>query len=449
MALTGQELLYVNGLDATGNLAATLEPTTTGAIAALASLETTSTVITALATVGAGTITAAGIIGGVVKRGGSQSSTAFTDTTDTAAAIIAALPAGAGVGSSWEFKYINNTNAVATIAHGTGVTINSGSTPTTTVTVPANGEAEFLVTYASAGAVTMVRSGFGSYTADAADTTKVFGYTLSGQTTATTALLATQNTANAVYTLPVATDTLVGRASQDTFTNKTFDTAGSGNVFKINGTQISAITGTGSSVLATGPTLSLPVFGGTGAVFNGSSSGTTTVLATAAAGTTTLTLPAVTGTVASTTGANLAVTDIYRSTAGLNIQNSVTPTVIQGLAGAVAIGTYKMRAVIISSPASTGGLALSFVLTTAVLGVCNFQTLGYVAAGTSTITTTTTATSGTALYAVATIPVMEVIEGTFTVTTAGTFSLYGCQNTQVNSAAVVNIGSYLELTRIA
>jgi hypothetical protein len=151
-----------------------------------------------------------------------------------------------------------------------------------------------------------------------------------------------------------------------------------------------------------------------------------------------------------TTGAIAALASlIYRSTSGLNIQNSVTPTVIQGLAGAVAIGTYKFRAVIISTPAATGGLALSFVLTTAVLGVCNFQTLGYIAAGTSTITTTTTATSGTALYAVATIPVMEVIEGTFTATTAGTFSLYGCQNTQVNSAAVVNIGSYMELTRIA
>jgi hypothetical protein len=37
------------------------------------------------------------------------------------------------------------------------------------------------------------------------------------------------------------TDTYIGRATTDTLTNKTYDTAGTGNVFKINGTQISAL----------------------------------------------------------------------------------------------------------------------------------------------------------------------------------------------------------------
>lgn len=57
------------------------------------------------------------------------------------------------------------------------------------------------------------------------------------------------------------TDTYVGRATTDTFTNKTFDTAGAGNVFKINGTQITANTGTGANVLATSPTLVTPTLG--------------------------------------------------------------------------------------------------------------------------------------------------------------------------------------------
>lgn len=57
------------------------------------------------------------------------------------------------------------------------------------------------------------------------------------------------------------TDTYVGRATIDPLTNKTFDTAGTGNVFKINGVTISANTGTGSNVLATAPTLVTPVLG--------------------------------------------------------------------------------------------------------------------------------------------------------------------------------------------
>ena len=54
-------------------------------------------------------------------------------------------------------------------------------------------------------------------------------------------------------------DQIVGAMTTDTLTNKTFDTAGTGNVLKINGNQVSAATGTGSSsqtaVLNGDPTL--------------------------------------------------------------------------------------------------------------------------------------------------------------------------------------------------
>lgn len=66
---------------------------------------------------------------------------------------------------------------------------------------------------------------------------------------------------SSVLSLPAATDTLVGKATTDTLTNKTFDTAGTGNSFAINGTGITAVTGTGSVVLATSPTLVTPTLG--------------------------------------------------------------------------------------------------------------------------------------------------------------------------------------------
>lgn len=59
----------------------------------------------------------------------------------------------------------------------------------------------------------------------------------------------------------IAPSTIVTASSTNTFTNKTYDTAGSGNVFKINGTGISAISGSGAVVLVTGATLVTPTLG--------------------------------------------------------------------------------------------------------------------------------------------------------------------------------------------
>lgn len=106
---------------------------------------------TALTTVGAGTITGSGIAGGVTNRTGSTA--AFTDTTDTAANIIAALP-NANVGQSFLYTYYNNTLGLATITGGTGVTVTAGL-------VPANCWGEFLVTYTAAATVTVVAIAMG------------------------------------------------------------------------------------------------------------------------------------------------------------------------------------------------------------------------------------------------------------------------------------------------
>lgn len=105
-------------------------------------------VITALTTVGAGTITAAGIVGQTTSRTGSTA--AFTDTTDTADAIIAAIP-NARIGVSFVWTYYNNTVATATLAGGVGVTLTGGTT-----VAGSGGFGRYLVTYTAASAVSIV-----------------------------------------------------------------------------------------------------------------------------------------------------------------------------------------------------------------------------------------------------------------------------------------------------
>lgn len=81
---------------------------------------------TALATVGAGTITAALIIAGLVLR--DPNGGARTDTTDTAAAILTAAQAVGQLMNDYEeifFYYVNTADAAETItlAGGSGVTL--------------------------------------------------------------------------------------------------------------------------------------------------------------------------------------------------------------------------------------------------------------------------------------------------------------------------------------
>lgn len=103
---------------------------------------------TALATIGAGTLTAAALLGGVITRTGSVA--AFTDTTDTGTALDTALGANAITGFSRLIQIKNNVGFADTIAGGTGVTV-SGRTMVTP-----NSVATFLLTRTGTATYTMV-----------------------------------------------------------------------------------------------------------------------------------------------------------------------------------------------------------------------------------------------------------------------------------------------------
>lgn len=145
MSLSGTEILFVNTVQANGQPAATTEQTTTGAIAALASIESAPFVATAITTVGNGTLTAAGLVGGEIVRTGPTA--AFTDTTDTAANIVAAGPLA---GSSFSILIKNSTAFPQTISAGTGVTL------PLTVLIPAFSVGNYIANVTSGTAITLL-----------------------------------------------------------------------------------------------------------------------------------------------------------------------------------------------------------------------------------------------------------------------------------------------------
>jgi len=118
-------------------------------------------IIAPLTTVGAGTLTAALITSGIIRRTGPTGD--YTDTTDTAANILNALAGNTGnnsnvmPGSTFRFLFINGVAFIMTFAGGLGVVVGAA------VNVAASVNREYLVTVLNSTPQTL----FGQDTANA------------------------------------------------------------------------------------------------------------------------------------------------------------------------------------------------------------------------------------------------------------------------------------------
>lgn len=463
-ALTGSETLEVLGQN-NGSPAASTVTTTTGAIAALAAREAAPFVSTSITTVGNGTLTAAGLVGGQIIRTGPVAN--FSDATDTAAAIFAAVGVAGG---SFSILLKNATAFTQTITAGSGVTLPA------TVIIPPFSVANYIANVVSASAVTLIHI----------DTTPIV---IDGSFTVPT--VGVINTVGAgVLTAAAFSGGLIARTGSQSgtpFTDLT-DTAAAiiaamgGLVNKI-GTAVKVVVsnttnavmtlGGGSGVTVSGitiippntaveylltytaaATLTMVGVGGTQSITTqvtiaGATSGYAALSAPAIAGALTPQLPPVSGVLQSTTGTNLAVTDIYRTSAPVTANATVTPATVTGLSGAIAVGTYRFRAVLPSTVASgTGGIAYNFLLTTAVLSAIQYGATMKTASALQ-YTQGTTATSGTVFATQAAVVLETILEGTMTVSTAGTFAIQMAQAVSNASNSIALLGGSLELTRIA
>lgn len=463
VTLTGNEILYVLGIAQNGMPAATTEQTTTGAIAALAATESAPFIVTPITTVGNGTLTAAGLVGGEIVRTGPVAN--FTDTTATAAQIVAAVP-GFLAGETFNILIKNATAFTQTIQAGVGITL------PLTVIIPAFSVANYVATIVSATSVTWVHIdttpvSIGTFSTAPSITTLstvgagtilatnfVGGYTARTGSQSATPFTDTTDNAAAIIAANASLVNKIGAGVPYFYANTTNALA---TITGGTGVTVSGVTAVPAGMVAyylitytAAATLTMVGIGltnniSTAMALAGSSSGETIVQPSAvAAGT--LTLPAVTGVVASTTGTNLYLPDLKRCTAQVDA-TSTTLANVTGLSFTVVPGTYQFVGYIDTTCGGTGGVKLAFNYTTTVLSAINANAVALTASAVAQSKTLTTTTQ-TSIVASNTAFTQVQLNGTMVVSTGGTIDLQFAENS-ANSTSSVLVGSSLQLTRIA
>jgi len=176
---------------------------------------------------------------------------------------------------------------------------------------------------------------------------------IAGSTSGAVTLDAQAVAGSNVLTLPVGTDTLVGKATTDVLTNKTFNSTGTGNVLQVSGVTVSAGQYPGE------PTTGSATSGNVGeyiqsVVLTGSAVSLTSTVAKTV---TSISLPAgdwdVSGNVSYNTAATTAVTNVGAYLSGTTNTIDVTPgkasllyfgeiVPTSGLTYAIPVGPYRL-----------------------------------------------------------------------------------------------------------
>lgn len=418
MALNGNEILFVQGLDAAGKPAATLEQTTTAAIAALANSEITDIVNTAITTVGNGTLTAAALAGGVITRSGPTG--IFTDTTATAAQIY--IQVGSITSVSFITRIKNTTAFNQTLTNGSGVTLPAS------VIIPSNSEGTYLVTVNTSNTATFVHIATGPLTTNALEVVTTLSTVGAGTITAAgiaggiTARTGSQSGTPFIDTTDIADNIIaaqpnahIGVSWEYTYQNTTNATA--------------TVTG-GTGVTVSGIT-TVPAGKTARYLVTYTAADTITMVGFSAGAITPDFLPNIKKCTAQTD----SITTVLANVTGLTAQTLV--------AGA----TYRFRCVLPGTADGTSGIKYAFKYTTATLTSIEATGIGQTASAIATQHTTTT-TDATLLFDQAAVVILVVLEGTMVVNAGGTVALQIGTHTGTTTCSCY-LGATMEFVRIA
>ncbi len=419
MALTGTEIVYVLPVQSgTGAVSPIEEQTTTAAIAALAAATVLPPVAnTAITTVGNGTLTAAGIVGGLITRSGPVA--AFSDATDTAVAIVAALAAYVANESAY-LKIKNTTAFPQTITAGAGVTL------TGNVIIPPNSVGTYLVTINSATTVTLLHVETGPRSTAALEIATTLATNGAGTITAAgiAGKVTLRTTVAAAFTDTTDTADLIIAATPNAHIGDSFEY-----------TYINATTAPATLAGGSGVTVSNITTVGAGKVAR------FLVTYTAAS---TITMVGIEG------GARTPgfLPNVLLCTTQTDVATTALAN-ITGLTGQtlVAGATYKFRAVLPGLADGTSGQKYAFKYTTATLTSIEATGLGYTASAVA-VQHTTTMTDQALLFDQAAAVIMTVIEGTMVVNAGGTVALQTGLHTGTTTGSVY-VGASMEFIRIA